>query len=325
VNQRVEAKEQVILLLNRRGFSPFVLCPQCGWVAECDNCQVSLTYHSHGAALRCHYCNAQRPRPEICDQCHFNPLIYLGTGTQRGEDYLLRAFPKARVERMDADTTSGKGGHAKILGRFAAGEIDILIGTQMLAKGHDYPGVTLVGVINADTGLALPDFRAAETIFQLLTQVAGRAGRGDRPGEVYLQTYRPKHYAIQAAAQHDYARFFAQEINHRQSASYPPFRRMAHFLIESEDPEAAERHAVLLRKIVRELIAAMNFDGVEVLGPSPAVIRRINKKYRWNLGLLSRSAVRLNTLTRAARDGFHDAASGGKVQLKVDLDPYGSF
>ena len=325
VKQRVAAREQVILLLNRRGFAPFVLCPQCGWVAECENCQVSLTYHSHGAVLRCHYCNAQRMRPEICDKCHFNPLIYLGTGTQKAEDYLMRAFPDARVERMDADTTAGKGGHAKILNRFAEGEIDILIGTQMLAKGHDYPGVTLVGVINADTGLALPDFRAAETTFQLLTQVAGRAGRGDRPGEVFLQTYRPKHYAIQAAMHHDYPGFFAQEIHQRESASYPPFRRMAHFLIESEDPEAAERHAILLRRIVKESIEMLAFDGVQILGPSPAIIRRIMKKYRWNLALLSRSAQRLNTITRAARDAFQAASTSAKVQLKVDLDPYGSF
>ncbi|MBI2433312.1 MAG: primosomal protein N' [Candidatus Hydrogenedentes bacterium] len=325
VRQRVSAGEQVILLLNRRGFSPFVLCPHCGWVASCENCQVSLTYHSHGAVLKCHYCRAQHPRPEVCGECNFNPLIYLGTGTQRAEDYLMRTFAEARIERMDADTTSSKGAHAKILGRFAAGEIDILIGTQMLAKGHDYPGVTLVGVINADTGLAMPDFRAAENTFQLLTQVAGRAGRGDRPGEVFIQTYRPRHYAIQAAAQQDYAAFYAQEIYFRENASYPPFRRMAHFLLESLDPEAAERNAMLLRRIVREMIEALHFDGVEVLGPSPSVLRRINKKYRWNLGLLSRSAQRLNTLTRATREGFQTAAKTSKVQLKIDLDPYGTF
>lgn len=325
VNARVEAREQVILLLNRRGFAPFVLCPACAWVAPCENCQVSLTYHSSGGILRCHYCGAQKPRPEVCAECGFKPLIYLGTGTQKVEDYLMRSFPKARIERMDADTTSGKGGHAKILGRFANGEIDILVGTQMLAKGHDYPGVTLVGVINADTGLNMPDFRAAEQTFQLLTQVAGRAGRGDKPGEVYIQTYRPRHYAVQAAAHHDYAAFHTEELRHRQNAGYPPFRRMVNFSLESEDPALAERHAVLLKRLAKEQIERLDLPGVEILGPAPALIRRINKKYRWNLALLSRSAQRLNTLTRATRNAFLCQAPAQKVHLKTDLDPYGTF
>ncbi len=325
VNARIDAREQVILLLNRRGFAPYVLCPSCGWVAPCDNCQVSMTYHSSGGMLHCHYCGAQRIRPEQCCECGFKPLLYLGTGTQKAEDYLLRSFPRARIGRMDADTTSGKGGHAKILGRFANGEIDILIGTQMLAKGHDYPGVTLVGVINADTGLNMPDFRAAEQTFQLLTQVAGRAGRGDRPGEVYIQTFRPRHYAVQAAAHHDYTAFHTEELRHRQAAGYPPFRRMANLSIESEDPALAERHAVLLKRLAREAIETQNLNGVEILGPAPALIRRVNKKYRWNLALLSRSAQRLNTLARALRDAFPAQALANKLQLKIDLDPYGSF
>jgi primosomal protein N' (replication factor Y) len=325
VNAKVDAGEQVILLLNRRGFAPFVLCPQCGWVAECENCNVSLTYHSEGSRLRCHYCDATRPKPEICDKCHFNPLIYMGMGTQKVEDYLMRSFPKARVARMDADTTSGKGGHAKILGRFANREIDVLIGTQMLAKGHDFPGVTLVGVVNADTGLTLPDFRAAEQGFQLLTQVAGRAGRGELPGEVYIQTFRPKHYAILAAASHDYPGFFQQEIGHRESAQYPPFRRLVNFAIESEDLELAERSALALNRIVREITRGEDFRGMEVMGPAPAAVKRVNKYYRWNLGVLSRSPAKLNALTRRAREGFLEQKKGRKVLLKVDLDPYGTF
>lgn len=321
VRERVAGGEQVILLLNRRGFSPFVLCPMCGWVATCTDCQVSLTYHQHGANLRCHYCNATRPKPAVCDECHFNPLIYLGTGTQKVEDYLLRSFAGARIERMDADTTSGKGGHAKILGRFAAHEIDILVGTQMLAKGHDYPGVTLVGVVNADMGLALPDFRAAENTFQLLTQVAGRAGRGDRPGQVILQTYRPKHYAVLAAVEHDYAAFYAREIDYRHSAGYPPFRRMAAFLVESEDAEIAERHAVLLRRVAREQRDVLRCPA-EIMGPAPAMVSRIMRKYRWNLALLCANAKRLNGLARAIRTSFEERATG-KVHLKVDLDPHG--
>ena len=324
VQRRVQRHEQVILLLNRRGFSPFVLCPKCGWVAQCKDCQVSLTYHASGAFLSCHYCNARRDVPQVCDECYFNPLLFLGTGTQKAEDYLMRAFSSARVERMDADTTSGKGGHAKILGRFAAGEIDILIGTQMIAKGHDYPGVTLVGILSADTSLTLPDFRAAENTFQLITQVAGRAGRGDLPGKVILQTYRPNHYAIKAAVLHDYKTFFEREITERQTAGYPPLRRMANFGIESEDPLLAEKFTMALHRIAREQIAAHEFRGVEILGPSPAVVHRVKKKYRWNVALLSKSPKRLNTLARAIRTAFEETAPR-KVQLKIDLDPYGVF
>jgi len=325
VHERVARKEQVILLLNRRGFSPFVLCPQCGWVAECENCQVSLTYHAHGAELRCHYCQAVAPKPEVCHECGFNPLLFMGTGTQKAEDLLMRTFVGARIERMDADTTSGKGGHARILGRFAKGEIDILIGTQMLAKGHDYPGVTLVGVINADAGLALPDFRAAEQTFQLLTQVAGRAGRGENPGEVFIQTFRPRHYAVQAAARHDYPGFFAQEIQHRDGASYPPFRRMAAFYIESEDPDLAERHAMFLKRLAREAVATDAYRGVELMGPSPAAFRRLKKKYRWSFAMLSKSAKRLNALTRELRERYATEHGAAAVQVKVDLDPYGMY
>lgn len=325
VHERIARREQVILLLNRRGFAPFVLCPQCGWVAECENCQVSLTYHAHGAQLRCHYCQAAQAKPEVCGACGFNPLLYLGTGTQKAEDYLMRSFPGARVERMDADTTAGKGGHAKILGRFAAGEIDILIGTQMLAKGHDYPGVTLVGVINADAGLALPDFRAAEQAFQLLTQVAGRAGRGDQPGEVFIQTFRPRHYAVAAAAHHDYAGFYAQEILHREGASYPPFRRMAALYIESEDPLLAERHAQILKRLAAEAFQTDAYRGMEMLGPSPAVFRRLNKKYRWIVAVLSRSAKRLNALAREVRERYAKEHGTAAVQVKIDLDPYGMY
>ena len=322
---RVKAGEQVLLLLNRRGFAPFVLCPQCGWVAECRNCNVSMTHHAKGGEIRCHYCNDRRPTPQVCDECYFNPLLFLGTGTQKIEDYLLRTFADSRIERMDADTTSGKGGHAKILGRLAAGDIDILVGTQMIAKGHDYPAVTLVGVVNADTGLSFPDFRAAEGTFQLLTQVAGRAGRGDRPGQVIVQTYRPNHFAIQTAAAHDYTGFYDREIADRQAAAYPPFRRMANLLIECEDLLDAERAMALLHRTVREQIETLGYRGLEILGPGPATVRRVKKKYRWNLGLLSKSTKRINILARATRDAFSQKSPPPRAQLKIDLDPYGTF
>jgi primosomal protein N' (replication factor Y) (superfamily II helicase) len=325
VTGRVEAGEQVLLLLNRRGFAPFVLCPQCGWVAECKDCNVSMTHHAKGGFLSCHYCNARREVPQVCGECYFNPLLFLGTGTQKVEDYLMRTFANARVERMDADTTTGKGGHAKILGRLASGDIDILIGTQMIAKGHDYHGVTLVGVINADTGLSLPDFRGAESTFQLLTQVAGRAGRGDLPGKVIIQTYRPHHYAVQAASRQDYAEFYGREREERHHAGYPPFRRMANLMVECEDPLEAERIAAVLHGTVREQMQALGFQGIELLGPAPATVRRVKKKYRWNLGILSRSSKRLNALARATRDAFAKKSGVAKAQLKIDLDPFGIY
>ncbi|MFP6584613.1 MAG: primosomal protein N' [Candidatus Hydrogenedentota bacterium] len=322
--QRLENYEQTILLLNRRGHSPFVLCPQCGWSAECDHCNVTLTYHAKGQYLACHYCDARHEVPVVCGQCHFNPLIYLGAGTQKIEDYLQRSYPDARIARMDRDTTSTKGSHAEILKRFSDREIDILIGTQMIAKGHDYPAVTLVGVVNADTGLTLPDFRAAETGFQLLTQVAGRAGRGDKAGQVIIQTYRPKHFAIIHAANHDYAGFFANEIKFRESAAYPPFRRMMNLAIESENLIEAERSASHLHRVVRNQMDALGFTGMELLGPAPATIHRVRNRYRWNLGVLSKSSKRLNTLARQVRDEFGES-SPANVLLKIDLDPYGMF
>jgi primosomal protein N' (replication factor Y) len=323
ISERIQAREQVILLLNRRGHAPFVLCPQCGWSADCENCNVSLTFHSRGNHLTCHYCNAQRTAPPACDECGHDPLIYLGAGTQKIEDYLQRSFPGARVARMDRDTTSQKGSHAKILDRFSRKEIDILVGTQMIAKGHDYPGVTLVGVINADTGLTLPDFRAAEIGFQLLTQVAGRAGRGDQPGIVLIQTYRPNHYAVQASSHHDYGAFYEQEIEFRRSAGYPPFRRMVNFCIESPELLDAEKGMAWLHRMVREQREALGLQSIELLGPAPAAIYRLNKKYRWNLGALCSSGKRLNVLSRAVRAAF-DAPSKNTT-LKIDLDPYGLF
>jgi primosomal protein N' (replication factor Y) len=321
---RLAEREQVILLLNRRGHTPYLLCPACSTCAVCTECHVTMTYHARGQYLSCHYCNARRLVPQACDDCGFSPLTYLGQGTQKLEDYLLRAFPNARIERMDRDTTSSKHGHAKILQRFAKREIDILAGTQMIAKGHDYPGVTLVGVLNADAGLALPDFRAAENVFQLLTQVAGRAGRGDLPGEVLIQTCRPTHFAIQAAKNHDYAAFYAREIADRQRSGYPPFRRMVQFTIESEDANEAERAAMRLNGQAREAIETLSLRGIELLGPAPATIHRVKNKYRWNLGAFSRSAKTLNALARALRNSFQEQ-SNKSVSLKSDLDPYGLF
>ena len=328
VRDRLNRNEQVILLLNRRGFAPYVLCPKCGWVAECDHCQVSLTYHSADSSVKCHYCGIEKPVPQACGHCGFSPVLYMGLGTQRLEDYLARVFPGARIERMDADATAGRGGHARILSRFAAGQIDILVGTQMLAKGHDFPGVTLVGVINADSGLAVPDFRAAEDTFQLLCQVAGRAGRGDRAGEVYIQTARPTHFAIVHAARHDYDGFFQQEITRRQQAGFPPASRMARLLLEGEQEPAVRREALRLRNLAQRYIRDREIP-VQVIGPSPAVIRKLKNRYRWGLGLLSAQPSALNRILRfllqAADIPNPSAPADSSVTLRVDVDPQDSL
>jgi len=323
IRQRMDVEEQVLLLLNRRGFAPFVLCPMCGWSATCVDCHVSMTYHAKGAALVCHYCNRRTDVPQVCGECGFQTLLFLGQGTQKVEETLRHMFPDRRVERMDADTTSGKGGHAKILGRLAAREIDILVGTQMIAKGHDYPYVTLVGVLNADSGLGFPDFRASEQTFQLLTQVGGRSGRGDLPGEVIIQTYRPKHYAICCAATHDYQSFYEQEIVNRQGAGYPPFRRMANVLLESEDPVRAERAAATAQKIARAYRKESGYTHTAILGPAPGLVPRVRKKYRWNVGFLSPHAKWLHALVRAVVESLRRGPGASGVDIKVDLDPYG--
>jgi len=327
VRDRLNRGEQVILLLNRRGFAPYVLCPKCGWVAECDQCQVSLTYHSADSCVKCHYCGTEKPVPQACGKCGFSPVLYMGLGTQRLEDYLARIFPGARIERMDADSTAGRGGHARILSRFAAGQIDILVGTQMLAKGHDFPGVTLVGVINADNSLAVPDFRAAEDTFQLLCQVAGRAGRGDRPGEVYIQTARPTHFAIVHAAHHNYIGFFEEEFARRQKAGFPPAARMARLLFEGDQEPDVRREALRLRNLALQWIRQQRVQ-VQVIGPSPAVIRKLKNRYRWGLGLLSSQPSALNRtlryLVQAADAPDPSAAPDRAVTLRVDVDPQDS-
>jgi primosomal protein N' (replication factor Y) len=317
VQARLRAGEQVILLLNRRGYAPFVLCPKCGWVAECRNCNVSLTYHASGACLICHYCNARSQVPAVCGACQFNPLLFLGTGTQKAEDSLMRMFRGARVARMDADTTSGKGGHAKILGRFAAGQIDILLGTQMIAKGLDFPDVTLVGVINADVGLHLPDFRASERTFQLVTQVAGRTGRGPKGGRVLVQTSTPDHPAIQAAVRHDYHRFAAAELPIRDALEYPPYTAMIRLVVRGPDHRVAGEMAGHLANRVRHQIDACQLKA-RLLGPAPAPFAKLRGKYRYHVLVQSRDG---DALREAVRQATTDVVTPDGVEWIVDIDP----
>jgi primosomal protein N' (replication factor Y) len=279
----LKRREQVILFMNRRGQATYVFCRDCGYVAACPNCDTPLTYHSAEERLRCHHCGHEQQQPERCPQCRSTRIRYFGAGTQQIEERLHVLFPTARTIRWDADTVASHEDHERILGRFVERKADILIGTQMVAKGLDVPLVTLVGVVSADMGLALPDFRANERTFQLLTQVAGRAGRGSLGGEVILQTYQPDHYAIAAAAQHDYAAFYEREIAHRRDLGYPPFRRFVRILFTDTSADKAEREARHAASLLREALSRQALTGTELIGPAPCFFTRLNRQYRWHI------------------------------------------
>ncbi len=310
---------QSLLFLNRRGFSTFVLCRDCGYVCACPSCDVSLTYHARsvpGQEMVCHYCGHVEPAPNICPDCGGTRIKFFGVGTERIEEEVRAAFPGASVARMDVDTTRRRGAHAQILGAFRDRRIDVLIGTQMIAKGLDFPNVTTVGVISADTSMNLPDFRAAERTFQLISQVAGRAGRGDDPGCVVVQTYNPEHYSVVTAANHDYTAFFDSEIRSRVHQGYPPVRRLGRIVVrgESEDRVARAAGSVAAECRAHE---ACEQGLVEVVGPASAPISRIAGKYRWHLLAFSPSAEAIASVCAAGC-----AASHGGVTITVDIDPY---
>lgn len=276
-------KEQAILYLNRRGQSTYVFCRDCGYVAACPHCDTPLTFHREGEALRCHRCGHQAPQPQTCPQCSSKRIKYFGAGTQQVEAALIEHFPGVRILRWDADTATGPGSHEIYLQRFIDRKADVLVGTQMVAKGLDLPLVTLVGVVSADTGLHLPDFRAGERGFQLLTQVAGRAGRGILGGKVILQTYQPAHYAVMHAANHDFEGFYAQEIAYRRDLGYPPFRRFVRLVFRDQNEARAHAEAEQAAKVLRNRLERMQMTGTEIIGPAPCFFSRINKIYRWHL------------------------------------------
>jgi primosomal protein N' (replication factor Y) (superfamily II helicase) len=298
IQDRLEREEQVILLLNRRGYSSFVQCRACGHVWQCDRCNVSLTYHRTRRRLICHYCFHEEEPPGRCSECGQEQLSFRGLGTEQVERIVAETFPEARIARMDVDTTSGRWAHHEILGRVGRREVDILLGTQMIAKGLDFHDVTLVGVINADVGLNLPDFRAGERTFQLLTQVAGRAGRGDRPGQVIIQTALPGHFAIRCALDHDYVAYAERELDERVDPPYPPHVRLANVVVSGPDElkvqEAAEELAAAAARS-----AAASADQVHLLGPAPCAIDRIRDRWRWHFLLRSESARQLGAVCRA--------------------------
>jgi primosomal protein N' (replication factor Y) (superfamily II helicase) len=277
--------EQAMLLLNRRGQSTYVFCRDCGLVLSCARCSTPLTYHRAGDALRCHHCGWQQPPAATCPACGSDRIRYFGAGTQQVEEALAGAFPRARVLRWDADTTTRPSDHEAILAAFIDRQADVLIGTQMIAKGLDLPWVTLVGVVSADHGLALPDFRASERTFQLLTQVAGRAGRSLMGGHVVLQTYQPEHYAIQAAAAHDYAAFYAREIAYREEMGYPPYRRLVRMLFQHAQPAQAREDCEQSARVLRRLIEEREHRDTHLIGPAPCFYERLDGRYRWQIVL----------------------------------------
>ena len=306
--------KQAMLFLNRRGYSTFVSCRKCGYVATCAHCAVSYTYHAREHKLRCHYCGREAQPPAVCPECGSPYIRYFGAGTQRVEAAVQKILPQARVLRMDADTTRQKGGYEKILGQFAAGEADILIGTQMIARGHDFPGVTLVGVVAADLSLHFGDFRAAETTFQLLTQAAGRAGRREEEGRVFIQTYDPGHYAVQCAARQDYLGFYRAEMALRKQMNYPPFSHLATVLVTGDSDEGC-------REAARTLAALLEpWEAVEVLGPAPAAVAKVKDRYRWRLLLRAAERDALQTAWRAARERFFQKKHTG-ILVDFTIDP----
>jgi len=319
VRDRLERGEQTILLLNRRGFASFIQCRACGEVQECPNCSVSLTYHRSRKRLLCHHCRHEEPAPERCPSCGSKEVSLQGAGTERVERAVALNFPTARIARMDVDTTSGRWSHHEILDRVERGEVDILLGTQMIAKGLDFPRVTLVGVVNADVGIHLPDFRASERSFQLLSQVAGRAGRGDLGGVVVIQTSLPEHYAVQSALSHDVAGFVKREIEERRNPPYPPHVRLVNVVVSSPDralvADAAEQAAAW----VREQMMGPGGRGLELVGPAPSPIERLHGRWRWHFFLRGGSVGAVTSLLRGIQEDF--ALPAGDVRLVVDRDP----
>jgi len=317
IRDRLNKNEQIVLFLNKRGFSSFVLCRDCGSTVQCPNCDISLTYHRMGEALRCHYCGYEEMVPAQCPHCESEHIRFFGTGTQKVEEELTKLFPEARTLRMDVDTTRTKGAHERILHHFGKREADILLGTQMIAKGLDFPEVTLVGVLNADTSLHLADFRAAEKTFQLITQVSGRAGRHQKKGHVIVQTYDPQHYALVCAQTHDYKAFYSQEMQMRKAYQYPPFYYLTHIQISHPDVIQTADYAAKTADWLRERLTT----STAVIGPTASAISRIQDRYRYQCMLKYKQDPNLipslHQLLKMARTDWEKQG----VRISIDLHP----
>ncbi|HHK5585395.1 TPA: primosomal protein N' [Streptococcus mutans] len=316
IKDRLIKKEQVVLMLNRRGYSSFIMCRDCGYVDNCPNCDISLTLHMDTKTMNCHYCGFLKGIPYVCPNCQSRQIRYYGTGTQKAYDELKQVLPEARILRMDVDTTKRKGAHEKILTKFGRHEADILLGTQMIAKGLDFPNVTLVGVLNADTSLNLPDFRSSERTFQLLTQVAGRAGRANKPGEVLIQTYNPNHYAIQLAREQDYEAFYRYEMRIRKALSYPPYYFTVGLTLSHKDEQEVIKKSYEIVALIKEGLT----DKIKILGPTPKPVARTHNLYHYQIIIKYRYEDQLEIVLNHILD-LTQAKENKKLRLIIDHDP----
>jgi primosomal protein N' (replication factor Y) len=316
VAERLDRREQAMILLNRRGYASFLLCRHCGFTFQCNSCSVAMTYHRKIDKLLCHYCGLAKRPPARCPECQSEYVQYVGEGTERLETELKNLFPDARVGRIDRDTMRHVRDYERVLGGFRDGEIDILVGTQMIAKGHDFHGVTLVGVVGADIQLSLPDFRAAERTFQLLTQVAGRSGRGVRPGEVVIQTYFPDHYTFRLASTHRFEDFYAHESRYRKALFYSPFASLAGIMVLERDSGRASS----LAGEVGDFLDSVRTRDVRILGPAPAPVERIKRVHRHQLLIKSSSRAALHRMLEQLR-GYLEEKKVGPTKVIIDVDP----
>ncbi|WP_230301385.1 replication restart helicase PriA, partial [Peribacillus simplex] len=317
LKDRLEKGEQTVLMLNKRGHSSFVMCRSCGLVINCPNCDISLTYHRFNDIMKCHYCGFEEGMPSVCPECESEHIRFFGTGTQKVEEELAKILPEARVIRMDVDTTSKKGSHERLLNAFGEGKADILLGTQMIAKGLDFPNITLVGVLSADTMLHLPDFRSSEKTFQLLTQVSGRAGRHQLPGEVVIQTYTPEHYSIELSALQDFDAFYEREMHLRRQSHYPPYYYVVLITVSHED---LMKTVSVTEKITNYLGSRLNRDSI-VLGPVASPISRINNRYRYQCLIKYKREPDLNQHLRTLLEHYQKETAQNHLQISIDLNP----
>ena len=311
-----------MLLQNRRGFSPYLLCKDCGYIAKCPNCDITLTYHITGKNLRCHYCDHSEVAPDVCPQCRGLDILYKGFGTQKVEQELLEQFSNSRILRMDQDVTTRKHSHEEILEKFRSGASDILIGTKMISKGLDFERVSLVGIISADQGLNFPDFRSSEKVFQLLTQAAGRAGRGASSGEVVIQTFDPKHYIFKYLHTHDYLKFYEKELDSRKLLNYPPFSRLCLIRLVGEIESEVESYS---QSVTKFLWSANSQKKFQILGPAPAPLFKLNNKYRYHILLKQKREIdpSMSYIRQLLKQRLYKQKEFQKwpVQIQIDVDP----
>jgi primosomal protein N' (replication factor Y) len=316
IKETLGKKEQVLLFLNKRGFDTFLICADCGYNFRCPNCAVSLKNHVAEGVVKCHYCDYTIKALPLCPSCQNTRVLSYGVGTQKLEMEIQRLFPEARIQRMDSDTTSKKGTQENILRALEQRKIDILIGTQMITKGHDFPFITLVGVVSADTVLNMPDFRAAEKTFQLITQVAGRGGRGDSPGRVIIQTFNPQHYALQHARTHDYKSFYAEEIEFREALRYPPFGRIINMRLSSIKKDVLIEESKRLGKLAKKL-SEQHANKAQIIGPAESPLAKIRGRFRWQMLIKGDD---INLLHQIARE-IIQKNKNSHVKITADVDP----